>query len=146
MRVSSLIKIALIISALVTLALTETAMAQFVPYSRYGSGHGWGRLPNSLPSANAVLADKGKDRRQSLAEVNRQQRDRNSFLLSQTKSNSSWIAKNNASVDQFREQRNIVTLEFLYRIQVAEFELGHATADGVFDDHGRDLIVFENRE
>ncbi len=105
MRASSLIKTPLIFAALATLAPAEPAMAQFVPYSRYGYGYGWGRLPSSLPSADAVLADKGKDRRQALAEVSRQQRDRNSFLMSQAKSNSSWIAKNNASVDQFRLQQ-----------------------------------------
>ena len=105
MRVSSLIKITLILAAVVTLALTEAAMAQFVPYTRYGHGHGWGRFPSSLPSADAALADKGRDRRQALADVSRQQQDRNAFLLDQARSNSSWVAQNQASVEQFRLQQ-----------------------------------------
>ena len=93
---------AVVISGVVALSvLVDTAAAQFVPYSRYG-GYGWGRNPSALPSPDAVLADRGRDRRQIMAQTSRQQRDRNQFLVNQSRRNTAWTASSQQSMEQAR--------------------------------------------
>lgn len=85
MRSFSTTRFGLALAAVVAFALTDTAGAQYVPYGGYGNS-GWGGWPRAgvtYISQDAMAAQQGADRRQSLALNAAQQQSRNDLLLSE---------------------------------------------------------------